>query len=955
MGSLPARFEPNVGQAGSDIAFTLKTKGYRASLGPGVIHFSLPEGRAPGFQDHSTAQADQEPVRSSVVSMRFLGANPNPVVEARDPQAGVSNYLIGNDPAKWQRDVPGYSKIYYRELYLGIDMVIYDDAGDVRYDFELSPGADPDQIEIEFVGAEDVEISDTGDLVISAPYGELTQEAPHSYQSGQELRSAFVTTGETTAGFVLGKYDHTRALTIDPAITYSSYLGGSGEDRSWGLAVDGAGSVYVTGQTESADFPTASAYDTTLGGDSDAFVTKFAPDGQSLAYSTYLGGAIRYDSGGSIGVDITGSVYVTGYTGSEDFPVVTPFQAAKAAGLDIFLTKLAPDGASLTYSTYLGGDGYNDEAHGLAIDSAGSAYVTGNTSSTDLPLASAYDTTLGGGWDAFLTKFAPDGQSLVFSTYLGGSGGIDDVGHGITVDASGSAYVTGKTNSPDFPVVNAYDSTYGATSDGFLTKFAPDGQSLIYSTYLGGTGTPGNLETAMDVAVDSLGSAYVVGGTNQSNFPVINAYDATLSGTEDGFLTKFAPDGQSLIYSTYLGGTGQDGISNVAVDGMGNVYLSGGTFSSDFPTQNAFQTSHGGGIWDGFLTKFAPDGQSLIYSTYLGGSAADGFAGPGGSMAMGPSGQVYGLLQTNSGDLPLVSPYQGANSGSFDAYVVRISAGEVISGTFTGGIHGSISVYGPTGNLVAYSCCMTSDFWYVDVPAASCPAGYKILWLPPDNSKQAKWFNAKDNYSSAECVSAPSSGNDMTIPSAGVISGYVKDKATAADIDGAYVYAFKASDGTYAGYARSGAGGVPGRFEFVLDSSTAYKFRAIAPGAYVPEWFSGAANFSVATPTTPPSSAINFSLSSSAAISGYVKDGPTAADLNGYPVYVYSASGTFVGYAVTDRGFGQGRYSVNVTGGVPYKLLSVGGPYGKNWFSGATSFTESTTNAAPLTANFSMS
>jgi hypothetical protein len=335
------------------------------------------------------------------------------------------------------------------------------------------------------------------------------------------------------------------------------------------------------------------------GGDKDAFVAKLSPDGASLVYSTYLGGS-SWDWGSGIAVDSSGSAYVTG-TASTNFPTVNAYQ--KTFGgvyYDAFVTKLSPAGNTLTYSTYLGGSGW-DDGYSIAVDSSGSAYVTGDTASTNFPTTNAYQGTYGGGsYDVFVTKISPAGNTLTYSTYLGGSGW--DGGYSIAVDSSGSAYVTGDTDSTDFPTNNAYQGTYGGgDEDIFVTKLSPSGNTLTYSTYLGGSVE----DWGSGIALDSSENAYVTGVTASTNFPTVNAYQETYGGGYyDAFVTKLSPAGNTLSYSTYLGGSDYEDGNAIAVDSSGNAYVTGDTASTDFPTNNAYQGTYEEGFGDVFVTKF---------------------------------------------------------------------------------------------------------------------------------------------------------------------------------------------------------------------------------------------------------------------------------------------------------------------------------------------------------------
>ncbi|MFO0853128.1 MAG: SBBP repeat-containing protein [Planctomycetia bacterium] len=462
-------------------------------------------------------------------------------------------------------------------------------------------------------------------------------------------------------GFTVASYDKRYPLVIDPALVYSTYLGGSNDDWGSGIAVDSAGNAYVTGYTESSNFPTKNAMYGTYTSSYDVFVTKIGTSGTSLSYSTYLGGG-GGDRGWSIAVDSAGNAYVAGYTESSDFPTKDAFDGSYNGSGDAFVTKIGTSGTSLSYSTYLGGSSY-DAGSGIAVDSAGNAYVTGDTGSSDFPTANAMYGTNTGNMDAFVTKIDASGTSLSYSTYLGGS--LQDYGRAIAVDSAGNAYVTGYTLSLDFPTKNAMYGTYTSSYDVFVTKIGTSGTSLSYSTYLGGSSG----EYGWGIAVDSAGNAYVAGYTDSSDFPTANAMYGTNTGKVDAFVAKIGASGTSLSYSTYLGGSGDDYGYNMAVDSAGNAYVTGYTGSSDFPTANAMYGTNTGNV-DAFVTKIGASGTSLSYSTYLGGSGDD----YGYGMAVDSAGNAYVAGYTDSSDFPTANAMYGTNTGKVDAFVAKIGA-----------------------------------------------------------------------------------------------------------------------------------------------------------------------------------------------------------------------------------------------------------------------------------------
>jgi hypothetical protein len=410
------------------------------------------------------------------------------------------------------------------------------------------------------------------------------------------------------------------------SLIYSTFLGGSsGDARS--IAVDGAGNVYVTGRANSSDFPiTDNAWQKSFGGGSaDGWLAKLSPDGSSLLYCTYVGGS-GTDNGNYLAVDSQGQLFVTGATNSTDFPTALAEQTRLNGNFDAFAAKLSVDG-KVIYSTYFGGNA-EDRGNLISVDAQGNAYVSGRTASSDLPVVNAVQKTYsGGGFDALLLKLSPDGK-LVFSTYLGGTGA--DAGGQTALDAAGNIYFTGTTNSTDFPVLRAFQPKLAGGScasparlcyDAFLTKLSPDGSAVLYSTYLGGTGEENGTDGWGTVSVDATGFIYVAGRTNSTDFPVNNALQPAYGGGPfDNFVAKFSPDGAALIYSTYLGGSGDDAVYDMKVPSAGNLYISGFTASTDFPTVDPLQTKYGGGTVDSFVSKISEiPARGVFYFAQAGG------------------------------------------------------------------------------------------------------------------------------------------------------------------------------------------------------------------------------------------------------------------------------------------------------------------------------------------------
>ncbi len=610
----------------------------------------------------------QVAISGKSLPIRLIGANLQSIIEGRMPMPGFANFFAGNDPAKWRTDIPLQGAVAYRNNWPGIDMIYSATGRKLKSEFIVAPGVDTDPIRWSYGPEASARVREDGSLAIQLGNDEFREDAPEIYQetSGKRepVSGSFHVFADGSVGFELGSYDRTRALVIDPVITYSTFVGGSGQDSATAVASDASGNPVIAGWTSSTDLPAIGVKTKNAGG-VDAFVAKMTAYGNQVVYCTYLGGT-GDDRAFAVAVDKSGNAYVTGWTGSSNFPVFGALQAKFGGGRDAFVTKLNPAGNALLYSTYLGGTGY-DAGNGIAVDGLGSAYITGDTSSANFPLLGAFQTARGGQQDAFVAKLSPAGNALAYSTYLGGAN--EDHGAAITVDAAGSAYVTGGTYSHNFPVAGALQAVSGGNQDAFVTKFAPNGKTLVYSTYLGGSaGTPGLPESGNGIAIDSLGSAYVAGVTSSTNFPTTaGAFQTNNSGgNTDGFVAKLNPAGNSLIYSTYLGGTSVDAAHAIAVDLAGNAYVVGQTASLDFPTLRPYQAGNHGS-YNAFFTKLSSSGAALIHSTYLGGGGSDSANG----VAVDYLGNALVAGVASSSDFPAL-PF---NPGFSNAFITKMASG----------------------------------------------------------------------------------------------------------------------------------------------------------------------------------------------------------------------------------------------------------------------------------------
>jgi Bacterial Ig-like domain (group 3)/Beta-propeller repeat len=720
-GKLPLSFEANRGQSDPQVKFLSRGSGYSLFLTDSAAVLALTKGTASskrGLDRSGVAGEKPGPsagaAKTDVVRMELSGASHGVQLTGAEQLPGTANYFIGNDPKKWHSNVPTYAKVRYTGVYPGVDLVYYGNQRQLEYDFVVVPGGDPKQVCLRFAGARKLRLNADGDLEVIAKDGEIAFHKPVVYQmkdgQRQPVEGRFTLRARNNIGFALGSYDRNLALVIDPVLEYSTYLGGSGSDYAYGIAVDAAGEAYLTGTTTSADFPvTSGAYQPANHGSGNAFITKVNSSGTGLVYSTYLGGN-SFDRGQGIAVDAAGDAFLTGGTASTDFPV-TPgaFQivnkAAAKSTYNAFVAKLNPSGTGLVYSTYLGGSGIvsgngplGDYGTSIVPDAAGDAFVAGYAPSTDFPTTSgAFQTVNKAAANAttnvFIVKLNPAGTGLIYSTYLGGSGGgsglgrSGDQGEGLAADAAGNTYVVGQTFSADFPVTpGAFqvvnDAAANAKDSAFMTKLNPSGTALVYSTYLGGSG----YNFGLGIAVDASGSAYLAGGTTSTDFPVTSGAFQVVNDAAGGesalannaFIAKLNPAGSGLVYSTYLGGSNDDFGSSLAVDTSGNAHVAGSTASTDFPiTGDAFQSVNNAAAtqsFNVFMVKLNPAGTALIYSTYLGGSAGDF----GNGIAVDAAGDAYVVGQASSTDFPVTpGAFQtmnnaAANRGS-NAFVAKFA------------------------------------------------------------------------------------------------------------------------------------------------------------------------------------------------------------------------------------------------------------------------------------------
>ena len=710
---LPLRFELNAGQSDSQVRFIATTRSGDMFLTPDALVMQVLEPSArsaknPGAHGMRGGQMSPGP-ESSVLRLRTVNANTNVRITGLDPLPGKTNYFIGADPKKWRVNVPSFAKVRYKNVYPGIDLIYYgNEEGNLEYDFDVAPGADPGQIALSIDGGGGAALDEAGNLVLGSATGSIVQHAPRIYQNGpsgrHEIDGGYVIRPGGLVAFNLTGYDRSKALIIDPEVVYATYFAGSMGTDINGLTVDSTGSVYVVGDTFAHDFPTENPAQgqNRHSQNYSAIISKFSPDGASLIYSTYLGGsAVRAnDLGLGIALDSSGAAYITGLTASTDFPTKSALQTNLAGINNLFVAKLSADAATLLYSTYLGGNGI-DTPNGIQLDASNNAYVYGSTSSTNFPTLNPTQASFGGGTsDGFWSVVSPNGAQLLFSTYVGGND--QDNVSSLGIDSkSGDVYLSGETQSTnlaggdgsprpyhahftrsaaaqtagrvspsdDFPIIlfilaflDFWDEllnfgTFDIEEFFFLTVFLGGGaestdaripaqQSGQIEAMVSGscikippgsscsgqasfvTADANNLSviSAANVSVDipparsairDAQDAIYVAGSAPTNplFPLVNPVQSAGGGGEDAFVTVFAPVTRQVVFSTYIGGSGDDGASGIALDPQGNIYIAGSTTSPDFPTKNAYQsTPHApNGIMVGqgnsFIVKISSLGQ----------------------------------------------------------------------------------------------------------------------------------------------------------------------------------------------------------------------------------------------------------------------------------------------------------------------------------------------------------
>ena len=699
-GSLPLTFEANQGQTAGPVKFLSRGKGYTAFLTANGMTLTLRPASGSARQPVTNKAAAVSAQPPTTLQFSLVGSAANPAVTGEDPQPGKINYFIGNDRTKWVTNVSTYAKVRYHNVYPGIDLVYYGNHRQLEYDFAVFPGENPNQIQFEINGAISTTVDSQGNLVLNTGNGELHFQTPTIYQEFNGTRvpvqGEYVMRDSTHVGFRLSSLDPTKTTVIDPVLDYATYLGGSGDDQPTGIAVDTTGNIYVAGYTDSTDFPLA-VLGSLPAGQTHVFVAKLDATGSTLIYADYLGGNSD-DYGFALALDGANEVFVTGGTASSNFPVVNAYQSVYPGAFNAFITQISADGSSLLYSTYFGGNG-SDLPASIALDSSSNILIAGNTSSTNFPVANAYQSTAsanGGGLYGnygFISKFNPSGSQLIYSTYFAGNSNVPyNCGtpcwpspySGITalaLDSTGNAYVTGTTNTYNFPTTgSAYQTTNTTAQDStvsFVSKFSSSG-TLTYSTYF--YESSGVLTSAAGIAVDSLGYAYVTGSAlSDGTFPITTTSicdPSTYSqNCEYAFVTKFDGIASTLLYSTFLGPYNLSSPSAISLDASDDAYILASTDSTTFQIVNGIEgfssegSQYAPGDQDILLVEIDPVAGSELFATYLGGSGNNLSA----AMAMDTTGNIYVTGTTDSIDFPVTQgSFQGILGGNTDVFLAKI-------------------------------------------------------------------------------------------------------------------------------------------------------------------------------------------------------------------------------------------------------------------------------------------
>ena len=778
--ALPLAFEQNQGQTDPQVKYMARAGGYKLYLtasqaiftvhkhgGDSEVRSMIMDRRlGPAAVRSMLRRRAQQKSKTLVASvqMNMLGADPTVELAATLPQPGKVNYFVGNDSSKWHSDVPLFGQVSYRNLYPGIDLAFHGSGQRLEFDYLVSPGANANAIALGFHGADRITTNSAGDLVLTTAAGPIEMHRPVAYQEKDGVRQNVPVQFRVSANhvtFALGSYDRSRELVIDPAVTYSTYFGGDFADYGSGIAVDGSGNAYVAGATDSDTIPGDS--NGTNNASFDVFVTKISSSGV-LSFSTIFGGSVDEFPGG-IAIDSQG-IYVAGTTDSPDLPsnVGQAFEGGISNGNnDAFAAKLSLAG-SLSWTSYIAGSD-SDSGLGIAVDSSHNLYVVGETFSTDLggavggvnalPGGNLLNLGLGtGADDGYIVKLNSSGTAYLLVSYLGGSDG--DLATGVALDPAGNIFISGETISTDLPVTPAgvvqaqcgSDGTCNASAsnvfdDAFVVGIQANLAAYKYVTYYGGN----NVDDAFAIAADANGDAFITGTTASTDFKTVGTpFQSSLAGTQNTFAVELNPTGTSALYGTYVGGNGSDFGVGIALDGSGNIYLTGQTSSSNFPSLNAPQSTFGGST-DAFVTVLSPSQSVALFSTYLGGG--------------GDEDQLGGAIAVDSADNIYVTGDTTSGNGSTAVFPTT----NALDGTYGGGTcvnSGGANVPCPDAFVTAYGPATAPDFTI----SATTPAAV----APGTSGSSTVTLTALNGYSSPVNLTCSVTGSGSPLPACGASS-----------------------------------------------------------------------------------------------------------------------------------------------------------------------------------------
>jgi len=932
-GKMPLSFIPNQGQMDRQVYFYLQGKDKSVYFTSEGVTYSLNASGGQGALFEKTAPWTPTKAlysRHWVVKLEFVDARKEVKPECLDKSGTVISYFKGQ-PKDWQSGLQAASKIIYRDLWPGIDLVYYGTFNRMKYEFIVHPGADPARIKLAYRGAASVKENSQGQLEVQTPAGGFFDDTPIAWQEIAGKRESVVLKYAVekkapsnpqdtfTYGFSVGTYDKNETLILDPAvIVYCGYIGGGDEERGYAIAVDAAGCAYVTGWTYSneASFPASVGPDLTFNastGNRDAFVAKVKSDGTGLVYCGYIGGS-SLDSGSGIAVDSSGCAYVTGETGSSEasFPVTVGPDLTHNGGWDAFVAKVKADGTGLLYCGYIGGAN-SDDIEGIAVDASGCAYLTGCTDSTEttFPVTAGPDLTYnGGGNDAFVAKVSTDGTGLVYCGYIGGTDADYGYDCDIAVDTLGCAYITGSTKSSEasFPVTVGPDLTFNGgfgDSDAFVAKLTADGTALYYCGYIGGS----TYDYSYGIAVDGSGCVYITGNTQstEATFPVTVGPDLTYNANRDSFVAKIKADGTALDYCGYIGGSDVDYGAGIAVDDSGCAHIIGYTMSSEtsFPVTVGPDITYNGS-WDAFVAKIKADGSALDYCGYIGGSDVDF----GYDIALDSLDCAYitGYSQSYLTTIPVIVGPDLTYNGGCDAYVAKISGEDegAISGTVKDSLGNGINnvavrVYDLSNNYYSmYTTDSSGAYSLTPIPAGNWKVYFDTLNA---GNYLDEWYNDKSGFDSADQVSV-SAGQTTTLSDAvliegGIISGRVTD-SLGTGLESVSIFLYDLNENfVINGYTDSS-----GNYSLEALTAGTYKVEySPSSGNYLGEWYNNKIDFASAdqvSVTLGQTTALaDTVLVEGGIISGRVTDSLGNGLLN-VDVYAWGLTGNVLGYIGTD-------------------------------------------------------